>query len=146
MKLYILFHQVLAALLRLHLTTVRQTTVDGPISAIIANNKKYASYFNDCLGALDGSHFDVSIRGENPAPYRNRKGRLSQDVLAVCNFELQFTYVLAGREGSAHDGRVLRDAVSRGGFKIPDGKYYLGDAGYSNSKTEIPDLADSSGV
>ncbi|CAN1187741.1 Putative nuclease HARBI1, partial [Linum perenne] len=44
------------------------------------------------------------------------------NVLAVCNQNLQFTYCLAGWEGSAHDSRVLR------------GKYYLCDAGYTNAK------------
>ena len=35
---------------------------------------------------------------------------------------MQFIYVLPGWEGSAHDGRVLRDAISRDdGLKIPQG-------------------------
>jgi hypothetical protein len=42
--------------------------------------------------------------------YRNRKGTLSQNILAVCNFDMQFVYILAGWEGSAHDSRVLSDA------------------------------------
>ena len=38
------------------------------------------------------------------------------------SFNLKFTYVLAGWEGSAHDSRVLNDAFARpGGFSIPDG-------------------------
>ncbi|CAL5349338.1 unnamed protein product [Camellia sinensis] len=37
--------------------------------------------------------------------------------------------------GSAHDSHVLNDALTRsGGFKIPEGKYYLGDAGYGIRK------------
>ncbi|KAF6140333.1 hypothetical protein GIB67_011352 [Kingdonia uniflora] len=36
-------------------------------------------------------------------------------------------------EGTAHDQRVLDDARSRmNPFIIPNGKYYLGDAGYTN--------------
>jgi hypothetical protein len=56
------------------------------------------------------------------------------NVLAVCNFEMQFVYILPGWEGSAHDGRVLSDAQSRYGFYTPKGKYWLGDAGYGNSE------------
>ena len=38
------------------------------------------------------------------------------------SFDLKFTYVLAGWEGSAHDSRVLNDAFARlGGFSIPEG-------------------------
>ncbi|GJX46318.1 calcium/proton exchanger [Tanacetum coccineum] len=47
---------------------------------------------------------------------------------------MQFIYVLPGWEGSAHDGHVLRDAISRDdGLKIPQGCYYLVDAGYCNA-------------
>ncbi|CAN1725466.1 Putative nuclease HARBI1 [Linum perenne] len=42
-------------------------------------------------------------------------------------------YCLAGWEGSAHDGRLLRDALSRpNGFRVPKGSYYLCDVGYAN--------------
>ncbi|XP_031386066.1 protein ALP1-like [Punica granatum] len=46
---------------------------------------------------------------------------------------MQFAYVLLGWEGSAADGRVLRDAISREhGLRVPTGCYYLVDAGYTN--------------
>ncbi|KAL3500026.1 hypothetical protein ACH5RR_039119 [Cinchona calisaya] len=39
------------------------------------------------------------------------------------------------KEGSAADGRVLRDALSRSnGLPINDGYYYLVDVGYTNGK------------
>ena len=50
-------------------------------------------------------------------------------MLAVCDFNLEFTYVLAGWEGSAHDCRVLEDAMVNGGLHIPPEKYLLADAG-----------------
>ena len=74
------------------------------------------------------------IPSELQLRYRNRKGTLSQNVLAVCNFEMQFVYILAGWEGSAHDVRVLQDAQISQGFITPKGKYWLGDAGYANSE------------
>ena len=43
-------------------------------------------------------------------------------MLAAISFDLKFTYVLAGWEGSAHDSCVLNDAFTRpGGFSIPEG-------------------------
>ena len=65
-------------------------------------------------------------------PWRNRKGELTQNVLAVCGFDMLFHYVLPGWEGSAHDAKVLQDAINNRGFTIPKGKYYLADAGYFN--------------
>ena len=38
---------------------------------------------------------------------------------------MQFTYVLAGWEGSAADARVLRDALARpNGLNVPRGEQY----------------------
>ena len=50
------------------------------------------------------------------------KTRTTQNVLAVISFDLKFTYVFVGWEGSAHDSRVLNDAFTRPrGFSIPKG-------------------------
>ena len=54
--------------------------------------------------------------------FRGHKDGTTQNVLAAISFNLKFTYVLAGWEGSAHDSRVLNDAFARlGGFSIPEG-------------------------
>ena len=53
--------------------------------------------------------------------FRSRKDGTTQNVLAAISFDLKFTYVLAGWEGSAHNSRVLNDAFTKpGGFSIPD--------------------------
>ncbi|GJS72184.1 ALP1-like protein [Tanacetum coccineum] len=85
-------------------------------------------------GALDGTLIKVTpSSGEKPR-YRTRKGCISTNVLGVCCPNMQFIYVLPGWEGSAHDGRVLRDAISRPqGLRVPHGSYYLVDAGYCNA-------------
>ncbi|XP_021763693.1 uncharacterized protein LOC110728351 isoform X2 [Chenopodium quinoa] len=57
------------------------------------------------------------------------------NVLEVCSPEMEFTYVLLGWEGSTHDGRILRDAISRpNGLKVPKGCYYLCDGGCTNGE------------
>jgi hypothetical protein len=43
---------------------------------------------------------------------------------------MQFTYMLAGWEGSAGDGHLFSEAVQNGGLTIPHGKFYLADAGF----------------
>ncbi|XP_024019308.1 uncharacterized protein LOC112090976 [Morus notabilis] len=48
---------------------------------------------------------------------------------------MEFTYVLPGWEGSVANGRVLHDALRRAnGLRVPNGCYYLVDAGYTNCK------------
>ena len=44
-----------------------------------------------------------------------RKDGTTQNVLTAISFDLKFTYVLAGWEGSAHDSRVL----SQEDFQFP---------------------------
>ena len=63
------------------------------------------------------------MRRDNSS-FRDRHGNISQNVLAACNFDLEFMYVLAGWERSAHDSKLLNDALSRrNGLKVPQGKY-----------------------
>ena len=96
----------------------------------IANDYRFSGYFDNCIGALDGTH--VSAVAPGLKNYRNRKGFVSTNVLGVVNFDMLFQFVHVGWEGSAHDGRVLRDAIAHG-FSTPAGKFRLGDAGYSLS-------------
>ncbi|KAL0445649.1 UNVERIFIED_CONTAM: hypothetical protein Slati_1692800 [Sesamum latifolium] len=92
-------------------------------------------WFKGCLGALDGTQIDIRVPDSEKGHYRNRKGHTSINVLGVCNTEGLFTYVLSGWEGSAADGRVLRDAISGStGLKVPAGNYYLCDNGYANGE------------
>lgn len=63
------------------------------------------------------------IPNSDMASYRNRKGFVSQNVLAAYNFDLQFMYVLSGWEGSAHDSKILSNALTRNTcrLEVPEG-------------------------
>ncbi|XP_057439909.1 protein ALP1-like [Lotus japonicus] len=90
-------------------------------------------WFQNSIGALDGTHIPVTVAAEDKPRYRNRKGDISTNVLGICGPDLKFIYVLPGWEGSAGDSRVLRDALRRQNhLQIPNGKYFLVDAGYTN--------------
>ena len=104
-----------------------------PVPTQIANSAKFSPFFNDCIGALDGTHIHAVILLALQGPYRNRKKFISQNVLGVPNFDLTFGYALFGWKGSAHDSRVLDDAKARGLPLLP-GKYYLADCGYGLGK------------
>ncbi|KAL5580763.1 hypothetical protein UlMin_013205 [Ulmus minor] len=107
------------------------------IPPVIANNLNYFPYFQDCVGAIDGTHIPCIVAANFQAAYRNRKGFTSQNVLAMVNFDLKFTYIVVGWERSVHDARVLRDAMSDPAFsfpKPPRDKYFLVDYGYVNRR------------
>ncbi|XP_071683081.1 uncharacterized protein [Lolium perenne] len=99
----------------------------------IRNNPRFFPYFQVCLGAIYGTHVPMNINGDIATPFRNRKGTLSQNVMVVCDFDLNFTFISCGWEGSATDARVLRSAI-RKGFRVPEGKFYLVGGGYANTK------------
>jgi len=51
-----------------------------------------------------------------------RKHTTAQNVLAAVDFDMRFTYVLVGGEGSAHDARILADALERDDvLRVPQG-------------------------
>ena len=53
----------------------------------------------------------------------------SPKIASVYSFGLQFLYALTGWEGSATDAYLWDDAI-RNDFVVPEGKYYLADAGF----------------
>ena len=96
----------------------------------IEDNKKFYPFFRNAIAAIDGTHINATPPAEARARYRNRKGLVSQNVLIACTFDMRFSYVLSGWEGSAADGAVYDD-VRRQDLEIPEGKYYLADAGFA---------------
>jgi hypothetical protein len=90
----------------------------------------------NCIGAIDGTHIPTTIAEHRAPPYRNMKGTLSHNVMVACDFDLNFTFVSCGWEGSASDAGVLRSAISKG-FSVPEGKFYVVDGGYANTSSFI---------
>jgi hypothetical protein len=90
----------------------------------ISTDERFFPYFQNCIGAIDGTHVPITISAEKQAPYRNRKGTLSQNVMLVCDFDLNFTFISSGWEGLATDARVLR-SVLLAGFHVPEGNIIL---------------------
>lgn len=73
----------------------------------------------DCIGAIDDTHIPATVFGRDTNSYWNRHGTISQNILAACNFDLEFIFVLSGWKGSSHDSNVLTDALSRNnGLKV----------------------------
>ena len=56
-------------------------------------------------------HIPAHVPAKDQSRFRNRKGVLSQNVLAACTFDLQFIFVYPGWEGSAADSLVLRTVL-----------------------------------
>ncbi|KAI4351928.1 hypothetical protein L6164_006227 [Bauhinia variegata] len=126
------FNNVLKAIKSLS-REVLQTPEPTTPPEILRNNRFYP-YFKDCIGVIDGMHIPAHVPAKDQSRFRNKKGVLSQNVLAACTFDLQFIFIYPGWEGSAADFRVLRAVLEdpdQNFPQLPEGKYYLVDMGYS---------------
>jgi DDE superfamily endonuclease len=98
----------------------------------IHENPHFWPYFKDAISAIDGSHIPTAPPSQECPAYHNWKGFISQNCLFACNFNMKFTYVMSGWEGSATDAHVYQDACESG-LVLPTGKYFLGDASYPSA-------------
>jgi len=104
-------------------------TYSIPHPTNLLQDTRFNPWFQDCMGAMDGTFIPVNIGPEHHPRYRTRKKTLIMIVLACCTFDLRFCCVLAGWEGSATDVHVYQKALSTD-LKIPHGPCFLADAGY----------------
>ncbi|XP_073354031.1 uncharacterized protein [Aegilops tauschii subsp. strangulata] len=88
------FKQVLYAVGELRGEMIRRPSGQTP-PKIRGSPRRYP-YFKDCIGAIDGTHVTARVPRSQSAAYRGRKHYTSHNVLAAVDFDLKFTYVLAG--------------------------------------------------
>ena len=108
---------------------VKLPHADDPIPPAIRDNPKFYPFFEGAIGAIDGTHIACTPSADERDACRNRKGFTSQNCLVCCDFEMNFTYVLSGWEGSMANVTLYHDA-QMSDFAIPAGMYYLADAGF----------------
>ncbi|CAL4906772.1 unnamed protein product [Urochloa decumbens] len=82
-------------------------------------NHRAAPFFNNAIGAIDGTHVKVLVPFEKVGQYINRNNDKTQNALAICDFDRRFTFVAAGVPGSAHDWTVLQAAMRKYSADFP---------------------------
>ena len=105
-------HRVLRAIIRLEDRYLQQL-FGQIVPKDIQEKKRFYPFFKDCVGAIDGTHVRVRVPNKDAPRYRGRKGYPTINVLAACTFDLKFTYVLNGWEGTASDSRIIKNALTR---------------------------------
>ena len=71
------------------------------------------------MGAIDGTHISASAPSGRNTAFRDRRSDITQNVMCACNFDMRFTYVHSGWEGSANDSRVMQDALGHAEYEFP---------------------------
>ena len=92
---------------------------DPTYSTVHASLRPYSPFFDGCIGAIDGTHIPVCVSRKSHDDYTNRKGLPSQNVLAVVDFDMRFTFIGVGMAGVVHDMAVLRQGWEAETFPHP---------------------------
>ncbi|KAL0545145.1 hypothetical protein IC582_020291 [Cucumis melo] len=76
-------------------------------------------WFNIVLDVICHMVVDVVAPKGRHIPYIGRKSITTQNIMAVCDFNMCFTFVWAGWEGVAHDARIFVEALRRPHLGFP---------------------------
>ncbi|KAL7600320.1 hypothetical protein Lser_V15G24828 [Lactuca serriola] len=132
------FHKVLDVVVNLSKDIIKpNANYNETIPEHILNNPRYYPYFKDCIGVIDGTHVKASVPQHDQIKFIGQNNCVTQNIMAACDFNMCFTFAWDGWEGIAHDTRIFNEARRRHEVKFPlpaDGKYYLVDVGYPNTK------------
>ncbi|XP_057791083.1 uncharacterized protein LOC131008208 [Salvia miltiorrhiza] len=134
-----------------HVDDTRYTTVEEMLATfliIVGHNDRYCNVrnrfgrshfatsqnFNKILRALNTIAPDMMVKPTGAIPAKIRESTRFYPYF-------KFIYVLSGWEGSAHDSKILSDALSRtNGLHVPQGKYFLVHCGFANRRQFLAPL------
>jgi hypothetical protein len=114
-----MFNKVLKSLVKLAIDIIKPVDPQFTTMHPRLQQRRFYPYFKDCIGAIDGTHVPCVVPAEKFVQHLCRKGMTTQNVMAACDFDMRFTFVIAGWPGSAHDMRVFMDAISTYGQVFP---------------------------
>jgi hypothetical protein len=106
------FDEVLNSLMQMSKDFIRPKDPNFPtVHKRIRDDRRAYPHFKNCIGALDGTHIRVSLSPDDQVRYIGKSGTPTQNVLAVCDFDMRFTYVSTGQPESMHDTTVPFNAI-----------------------------------
>lgn len=121
--------QTLESFILVHPTVVSLLEEYDSIWTHYQHNYRFQLYSRDCFESINEIYMDFLASAEEKVRFRVGKGHLYQNILAARKFDIKFFSILAGWEGSAHNGRWFRDAQLSYNLKALEVKYWSEDAG-----------------
>jgi hypothetical protein len=114
------FKEVLLCLRKLAKDIIKLADPTFSVEHERVKEARFWPHFKGAIGAIDGSHVPISVPADEVVNHTCRHGYTSQNVLAICDFDMRFTFVVAGWPGSAHDTRILNHALANfPSFPVP---------------------------
>ncbi|KAF6156698.1 hypothetical protein GIB67_033587 [Kingdonia uniflora] len=132
------FHEVLRGMLHFSKEMIVPPNLQEP-REICIHKRLREGPFKGVNKAIDDTLSSAQVPKSDQIPFRAKgKGECFQNVIAICDFDMNLIYVQAGWEGTAHDSNVLTQTVRDPANKFPlpptEDMYYLCDAAYVHTK------------
>jgi hypothetical protein len=112
------FDEVLECMVKISIDIIKPRDPEFRVVHERLRGAQWYPCLNDCIRAIDGTHVLVVVPPNKVPQYLSRHGYCSQNVMVVCDFDMRFTFVLAGWPGSVHDMRSFKDALSQFAHKF----------------------------
>jgi hypothetical protein len=106
------FHEVLRCLRKLAKDNIKPRDPTFSTEHDKVREDRFWPYFKGVIRAIDGSHVRVLVPTDEVVNHTCRHGYSSQNILAICDFDMRFTFVVGGWPGSAHDTQILNHALA----------------------------------
>ncbi|KAF6164009.1 hypothetical protein GIB67_028713 [Kingdonia uniflora] len=107
-----IFHEVLDAMMIFQKDMIVPPKFDQLPGPVTHHKALREGPFKGAVGAIDGTLISASILEDDKTPYRGRGGgECFQNLMAICDFNMMFTYAVAGWEGVTHDARILSETL-----------------------------------
>ena len=91
-----LFNKVLQSVVKLAVDVIKPVDPQFRTMHPRLRNRRFYPYFKDCIGAINGTHVPCVVPNNKFMQYLCRKGMTTQNVMAACDFDMRFTFVLSG--------------------------------------------------
>jgi hypothetical protein len=92
----IMFNKVLKCMVKLAADIIKFVDPQFTTMHPRLRNCRFYPYFKDCIGAIDGTHVPCVVPNDKFVQHLCHKGMTTQNVMAVCDFDMRFTFVLTG--------------------------------------------------
>ena len=97
------FHKVLHSVTKLAVDIIKPKDPQFRTVHPRLQSPRFTPFFDSCIGAIDGTHIPVVVPTSKVVQHTGRHGYTSQNVMAICDFDMRFTFVVARWPRSVHD-------------------------------------------
>jgi hypothetical protein len=102
------FKEVLLCLSKLEKDNIKPRDPTSNTEHAKVQEDRFWPHFKCVIGSIDESHIRVLMSAEEVVNHTCRHGYTSQNVLAICDFDMRFIFLVTGGPGSAHTGPESR--------------------------------------